>query len=272
MDEEVPEFDLSPPEPAPEQLFVTISKSAWTGSTGRQTLKLNGSIQNHPLLILIDSGSSHTFLNDQLRPHLQGVTSMASTLQVQVANGAMVTCHYKLLQAQWQIQNCSFTSDISFLPLPYYDMVVGMDWLESFSPMRVDWAQKWLIIPYQGSSVLLQGNTPRVPADTVIELLFMESTSSVGSSPDNHPAIQALLQQFNSVFAEPQGLPPSRDCDHVIPLVEGAQPVSVKPYRYPPALKDEIEKQVQEMLHQGVIQKSNCSFASPVLLVKKKKT
>lgn len=101
-------------------------------------------------------------------------------------------------------------------------MVVGMDWLESFSPMRVDWAQKWLIIPYQGSFVLLQGNTLGVPADTVIELLFMESASSIGSSPASHHAIQALVQQFSSVFAEPQGLPPSRDCDHAIPLVEGA--------------------------------------------------
>jgi hypothetical protein len=41
-------------------------------------------------------------------------------------------------QAQWKIQNCTFYSDISFLPLPCYDMVVEMDWLQVFSPMRVD--------------------------------------------------------------------------------------------------------------------------------------
>lgn len=63
---------------------------------------------------------------------------------------------------------------------------------------------------------------------------------------------------------------PLRECDHQIPLVPGAQPVNVKPYRYPPRLKDEIEKQVADMLHQGVIQKSTSAFASPVLLVKKK--
>ena len=42
------------------------------------------------------------------------------------------------------------------------------------------------------------------------------------------------------------------------------------PYRYAPALKTEIERQVQHMLDQGIIQKSNNAFASPVLLVKKK--
>lgn len=50
----------------------------------------------------------------------------------------------------------------------------------------------------------------------------------------------------------------------------GAQPVFVHPYRYAPLLKTEIERQVTEMLQQGIIQKSTSAFASPVLLVKKK--
>lgn len=41
--------------------------------------------------------------------------------------------------------------------------------------------------------------------------------------------------------------------DHDIPLIPGATPVSIRPYRYPPALKDEIERQVQEMLASGII-------------------
>lgn len=57
-------------------------------------------------------------------------------------------------------------------------------------------------------------------------------------------AIQALLSEFQAVFAPVDGLPPQRFCDHSIPLVLGAKPIFIRPYRYPPALKDEIEKQI----------------------------
>lgn len=72
------------------------------------------------------------------------------------------------------------------------------------------------------------------------------------------------------MFDEPTGLPPSRVFDHSIPLLSGAQLVNLRPYRYNPAQKDEIERQVVDMLCQGVIQSSSSPFSSPVLLVQKK--
>jgi len=72
------------------------------------------------------------------------------------------------------------------------------------------------------------------------------------------------------LFAEPTTLPPRREADHQIPLLPGAQPVSVRPYRYSPAQKTEIENQVKQMLQNGIIRISSSPFASLVLLVKKK--
>lgn len=53
-------------------------------------------------------------------------------------------------------------------------------------------------------------------------------------------------------------------------MLPGAKPVHIRPYHYPPALKDEIEHQVAEMLTKGVIQPSVSAFSSPNLLVRKK--
>ena len=82
--------------------------------------------------------------------------------------------------------------------------------------------------------------------------------------------IQQLIDANADLFAEPSSLPPRRDADHHIPLLPGAQPVNVRPYRYSPAQKSEIENQVKEMLQNGIIRVSSSPFASLVLLVKKK--
>jgi hypothetical protein len=79
-----------------------------------------------------------------------------------------------------------------------------------------------------------------------------------------------LVEEYHELFDKPAGLPPPREVDHTIPLLSGAQPFRLRPYRYTPQQKNEIEKQIIEMLEQGVIQHSSSPFASPVLLVKKK--
>ena len=82
--------------------------------------------------------------------------------------------------------------------------------------------------------------------------------------------ISDLLDEFADVFAAPKGLPPHRQYDHVVTLVDGVRPANTRPYRYSPVQKDEIEKQVREMLDSGVITHSVSPYAAPVLLVKKK--
>lgn len=72
------------------------------------------------------------------------------------------------------------------------------------------------------------------------------------------------------MFTPPTELPPERQGDHIIPLLEGAQPFCLRPYRYNPAQKSEIETQIKEMLEKGWIQVSTSPFSSPALLVRKK--
>ena len=86
---------------------------------------------------------------------------------------------------------------------------------------------------------------------------------------DMEPELALLLHSYSAVFETPMSLPPTRAHDHSIPLVDGYQPIKVKPYRYPHSQKEEIEKLVNGMLEEGIIQPSKSPFSSPIILVKK---
>ena len=72
------------------------------------------------------------------------------------------------------------------------------------------------------------------------------------------------------MFETPKGLPPICDHDHAIHLIPGSVPPNIKPYRYPYVQKREIERMIVEMLEVGIIQPSQSSFSTPVVLVHKK--
>lgn len=56
-----------------------------------------------------------------------------------------------------------------------------------------------------------------------------------------NPEVQKLVQEYSHLFQEPTSLPPQRDQDHAIPLLPGAQPFKIRPYRYSLQQKDETE-------------------------------
>lgn len=70
------------------------------------------------------------------------------------------------------------------LELASYDKIVGLDWLEEFSPMKVHWKHMWMAIPYQGSTTILYGVLPDVPEGTVVQVcsLRVYIGDSVGAS------------------------------------------------------------------------------------------
>lgn len=191
-------------------------------------------------------------------------------LQVQMANGTLLPCSSYFPSATWYIQDYEFQSDLKVLPITSYDMILGLDWLTQFSPMKIHWGQQWVSLPYQGSVITLCGLLNIVPPGTVIQLIQLEDALPQEVSSSHPLEIQQLLHEFCDLFTIPRSLPPSRPYDHAIPLIPGASPVSSRPYHFAPAIKDEIERQVQEMLSAGLIQKSSSPFTSSVLLVKKK--
>lgn len=138
---------------AEEQMFLTLSVAAVPGIPLPRAMCFWGQLGTQHIRILLDSRSSHTFISSAVVAQFNSLQKLSSPLWVQVANGQLVQCSSHIPAATWSIQQCQFTSDLKVLPLSSYDMILGLDWLEGHSPMEIHWTQKWIQLPYQGTSV-----------------------------------------------------------------------------------------------------------------------
>jgi hypothetical protein len=276
--------DCTRPDETADQELYSISQQALKGLEGAQTVRLCGQIQNHPVLMLVDSGSSVSFVSQTLAAQLSGGMPLSAPTRVKIANGVILQGSEIFPDCEWQCQGAQFKNTFRSLPLDCYDLILGMDWLQQHSPMQVDWVKKQFIIPVGDKEFTIKGiqaNTSDCPAVSAKQLQQMIESEEMAyclwicleaevQTEYCIPEMKHILEQYKQLFEEPKGLPPSRPFDHSIPLLAGAQPVTSRPYRYNPEQKNEIEKQVAEMLKNGVISPSSSPFSSPVLLVGKK--
>lgn len=125
-----------------------------------------------------------------------------------VANGECVACVEVIRDAPLTIGGVSFPADLSVMPLAGYNVVLGTRWLVVLGPIVSDFSNRSVSFTYQGLAFCWQGlASPRAPA---------VSTTTASSS-----LLEELLADFDDVFGEPHGVPPSRNRDHNITLVLG---------------------------------------------------
>lgn len=143
-----------------------------------------------------------------------------------------------------------------------------MDWLEDHSPMIVDWKTKTIAIPSPQGMLTLWGHDAESTECLIINSLQLQGLCNnnivaymvkiylveegEGSISETPGCIQAVIAEFEDVFGEP------------------IKPIRIRPYRHKPQHKDEIERQIEELLRARITQRSSSLFALPVILVKKK--
>ncbi|XP_061343150.1 uncharacterized protein LOC133289269 [Gastrolobium bilobum] len=248
----------SPQEPLPEVSVgsdsAQISFHAFLGHSVPQTLWVQGRIGKVQLSILIDSGSTHNFVQPRIVKFLGLPLHKAPRLPSLSGKRA--------------------------------DLVLGVQWLKTLGPILTDYDHLTMKFVKGGQIVTMQGNSAfsaqeaslaqlrrMVSTSSISELFQLQMVPSPPSTPFSAPipqVIDALLSRFIMLFDSPSQLPPPRPTDHRIPLLEGSQAVNVRPYRYPYFQKKKIECVTSEMLAAGIVRDSTSPFSSPVLLVRKK--
>jgi hypothetical protein len=140
------------------------------------TFQLAAEVQGHQVLLLVDSGSTHSFLNSWFAAECTGVLPLSTPLSIKVANGERLVCNQTLQSCPWSCNGQEFQSQFKFLPLGTYDGILGLDWLASHSPMRVDWEEQWMSFKHNGTIVTLQSNNPYSFSCIVVELLLLHNS------------------------------------------------------------------------------------------------
>lgn len=237
-----------------------VSLNSVIGLSNPKTMKLRGRVKDREVVVMIDPGATHNFI---------------SLLLVEL-----------ILDDKVEIK-----ADMLPLELGNSDIILGVQWLETLGTVVSNWKTQLMQFVRDGRTVTLKGDMSLVRSQIslkamlkalqkekegyIIELNLVEKMElpAVGEETKHTEVpefLKEVIEKFDSVFETPTGLPPIREHEHAIVLKEGANPVGVRPYRYPQCQKDEIERLIKDMLAAGIIKPSCSPFSSPVLLVKKR--
>lgn len=87
---------------------------------------------------------------------------------------------------------------------------------------------------------------------------------------EEYKEIEKIITRYKSLFfKEGDKLTSTTKIMHEIPTNTDQQ-INSKLYRYPPKHEEEVRRQIKEMTEQGIIQKSNSKYSSPLIVVPKK--
>lgn len=108
-----------------------------------------------------------------------------------------------------------------------------------------------------------------IDADRVKKLFSLLQLEHLNK--EERTSIRNICAKFSDIFQLPgDKLTTTKIYDHSIQLKPHVDPVYVKQYRLPFSQRDEVEKQVKNMLSDGIIEPAKSEWSSPVLLVPKK--
>lgn len=194
-------------------------------------MRVHGLVKKQKVVILIATGSTHNFLNQEVVKKAGVETVDTDPLTMFVADGTEMTSSAACKGFKWEMQGVVFQTDMRVLELKGCDMVLGIQWLATLGPVQWDFKNLSIDFTLNNRRHVLrggkQGESKLVDATHMQKLLqkkphgfvaHINAIQSVSPAVANVPEVEQLLSQFATVFQEPKSLPPARSQDHHIPL------------------------------------------------------
>jgi hypothetical protein len=130
-----------------------ISLNAITGTPTPKTMRIVGWVKGQQVIVLIDSGSTHNFLDENFAAFL-GVKPKG---QEAIANGQEVHSPGKCGELALKMQGTEFLVELYILPLAGCDVVLGIHWLRMLGPILWDFATLSMEFEYADHKCVLKG-------------------------------------------------------------------------------------------------------------------
>lgn len=124
-------------------------------------MRVRALVKNQVMLILVDSGSSHSFVNEEFLLRTRITTTKMKPVQVQPPIGDHLTTDSIVPDMEWWTNGTTFSNNMRVLQMGAYDAILRYDWLSSHSPMICDWKAKTISFDQQGVQVTVKGVSPQ---------------------------------------------------------------------------------------------------------------
>ena len=100
-----------------ENPLISIHAINGSSSRGFRTMRVTGRVGKKAVHILIDSGSTHNFLDLHLAKRLGLHLTQVNPVMVDVADGNGLECNSMCKGLKWILRGTTFITDVLLLPL-----------------------------------------------------------------------------------------------------------------------------------------------------------
>jgi hypothetical protein len=215
---------------------------------------------NHPVVILFDSGASHTFISKKfVKKYCIPCTESREGFIIHSPGGQIFTKEVAF-NVPVTLAERDFPTNMIVLKGKDIDVILSMNWLAQHKAI-LNTDLKSIRLSYGHEEVLLS-----IPVAISVKPFGRVYEAFL-------PEIQDIpvVCEFPDVFPEDlPKLPRERYVDFVIELKPGTDPISRRSYQMPPNEFAELKTQLQDLLEKGFIWPSLSPWGCPAIFVKKK--
>lgn len=131
--------------------LAEVSLNALSGAIKRKSILLMGNMGGLPVKILVDTGSSDSFIHHRLVNLLHLPYQSISPFIVTLADGTDITSGAVCPKVAWLIQDYQFQFDLKVMELGGWDIILGVDWMYQFNPITFDFHTRSIALSSKGN-------------------------------------------------------------------------------------------------------------------------